>query len=112
VGDGDDGVQHVVHMVQSQPLPTPSEARQLLETHRVKIASWLQEQRARGHGEHVGRYAERLLDRPLPWTTTHQGYQLLRLCETHGSAKVDAVCERSLSFGVLDVPRIARTNWL
>ncbi len=65
-------------------------------------------ERAHKHGEHVGRYAERLLDRPLPWTTMRQGYQLLRLCETYGAAKVDAVCERSLSFDVLDVPRIGR----
>jgi transposase len=65
-------------------------------------------ERAQKQGEHVGRYAERLLDRPLPWTTMRQGYQLLRLCETYGAAKVDAVCERSLSFDVLDVPRIAR----
>ena len=65
-------------------------------------------ERARAQGEHVGRYAERLLDRPLPWTTMRQGYQLLRLCDTYGAAKVDAVCKRSLSFDVLDVPRIGR----
>ena len=56
----------------------------------------------------MGRYAERLFDRPLPWTTMRQGYQLLRLCDTFGADKVDAVCERSLSFEVVDVPRIAR----
>jgi transposase len=65
-------------------------------------------ERARERGQHVGRYAERLFDRPLPWTTMRQGYQLLRLCDTYGAAKVDAVCERALSFDVLDVPRIAR----
>jgi transposase len=65
-------------------------------------------ERAREHGPHVGRYAERLFDRPLPWQVMRQGYQLLRLCDTYGSAKVDAVCERSLSFDVIDVPRIAR----
>lgn len=65
-------------------------------------------ERAHKQGEHVGLYAERLLDRPLPWTTMRQGYQLLRLCDTYGAAKVDAVCKRSLSFDVLDVPRIGR----
>jgi len=64
--------------------------------------------KAHNKGVHVGRYAERLFDRPLPWTTMRQGYQLLRLCDTYGAAKVDAVCERSLSFDVVDVPRIAR----
>jgi hypothetical protein len=53
-------------------------------------------------------YADRLFDRQLPWTMMRQGYQLLRLCDTYGAAKVDAVCERSLSFDVVDVPRIAR----
>lgn len=65
-------------------------------------------ERACKQGEHVGRYAQRLLDRALPWTTMRQGYQLLRLCDTYGTAKVDAVCERALSFDVIDVPRIAR----
>jgi transposase len=65
-------------------------------------------ERARERGPHVGRYAERLLDRPLPWTTMRQGYQLLRLCDTYGSEKVDAVCVRALDFDVIDVPRIAR----
>jgi transposase len=65
-------------------------------------------ERCHKHGPHVGAYAERLFDRPLPWTTMRQGYQLLRLCDTYGAAKVDAVCERSLSFDVVDVPRIAR----
>lgn len=65
-------------------------------------------ERAHKQGPHIGQYAERLFDRPLPWTTMRQGYQLLRLCDTYGADKVDAVCERSLSFDVVDVPRIAR----
>jgi hypothetical protein len=65
-------------------------------------------ERAHNNGPHVGRYAERLFDRPLPWTTMRQGYQLLRLCDRYGAAKVDAVCKRSLDFDVIDVPRVAR----
>ncbi len=64
--------------------------------------------RAHKQGPHVGQYAERLFDRPLPWTTMRQGYQLLRMCDTYGAGKVDAVCQRSLSFDVIDVPRIGR----
>src|SRR5690349_2475518 len=41
VGSDEDGVQHVVQLVQSRPLPTPSGARQLLEAHREQIAAWL-----------------------------------------------------------------------
>ena len=63
---------------------------------------------AQKEGPNIGTYAERLFDRPLPWTTMRQGYQLLRLCKTYGPAKVDAVCQRALGFDVIDVPRIGR----
>jgi hypothetical protein len=64
--------------------------------------------RAREQGEHVGRFAERLLDGPLPWTKMRQGYGLLRLCERYGAARVNALCARALAFDVIDVPRIDR----
>ncbi len=64
--------------------------------------------RAREHGEHVGRFAERLLDGPLPWTKMRQGYGLLRLCERYGAPRVDALCARAMAFDVIDVPRIER----
>lgn len=64
--------------------------------------------RARGLGEHVGVYAERLLAGPLPWMKMRQGYGLVRLCERYGVDKVDALCKRSLAFDVVDVPRLER----
>jgi hypothetical protein len=64
--------------------------------------------RARGLGEHVGIYAERLLAGPLPWMKMRQGYGLIRLCERYGLDKVDALCKRSLAFDVIDVPRLER----
>lgn len=64
--------------------------------------------RARGLGEHLGIYAERLLAGPLPWTKMRQGYGLVRLCERYGAERVDAFCKRSLAFDVIDVPRIER----
>ena len=63
---------------------------------------------ARNRGEHVGRYADRLLDGPLPWTKMRQAYGLLRLCDRYGAERVDALCERALAFEVVDVPRIER----
>jgi hypothetical protein len=65
-------------------------------------------EQAHKQGPHIGEYAERLLNRPLPWTMMRWGYLLLKLCDRYGPAKVDAVCERSLSFDVIDVPRIER----
>ena len=64
--------------------------------------------RSRGLGEHIGVYAERLLAGPLPWIKMRQGYGLIRLCERYGAERVDALCKRSLSFDVIDVPRIER----
>jgi hypothetical protein len=37
-----------------------------------------------------------------------QGYELVRLCDRYGDARVDAVCRRALDFDVVDVPRISR----
>lgn len=64
--------------------------------------------RAKERGPNVGAYAEKLLGGPLPWTTMRQGYELVRLCDRFGDARVDAVCKRSLDFDVVDVPRIAK----
>jgi transposase len=63
---------------------------------------------ARERGEHVGLFAQRLLGGPLPWTTMRQGYALVRLCDRHGNARVDALCKRALEFDVIDVSRIGR----
>jgi transposase len=61
---------------------------------------------AKTKGEHIGIFATRLLDGPLPWMRMRQAYGLLRLCDKHGVAKVDALCARALAFDVLDVRRI------
>ncbi len=64
--------------------------------------------RAKDRGEHIGAFAQRLLGGPLPWTTMRQGYELVRLCDRHGDARVDALCKRALDFDVIDVPRLGR----
>lgn len=64
--------------------------------------------RAKGRGEHVGLFAQRLLGGPLPWITMRQGYELVRLCDRHGDARVDALCKAALDFEVIDVPRIGK----
>lgn len=62
---------------------------------------------ARERGEHVGIYAERLLDRPLPWTTMRQVYALLALCQKYGDGRVEALCQSALAFDVVSVKRLA-----
>lgn len=64
--------------------------------------------RARARGENIGEVAARLLGGPLPWTTMRQGYELLRLCDRFGDARLDALCRRALDFDVIDVPRMGR----
>jgi hypothetical protein len=66
--------------------------------------------RARAHklGDHVGAYADALVGGRDPWMRMRQAYQLVRLCERYGAARVDALCKRSLEHDLVDVPRIDR----
>jgi hypothetical protein len=63
--------------------------------------------KARGRGENIGIYAERLLDGPLPWTKMRQVYALVSLCDKHGDGRVEAVCQSALAFDVISVKRVA-----
>jgi len=63
---------------------------------------------ARQKGQHVGIFAERLLSGPLPWSKMRQAQALIRLCDRHGSERVEAACTRAIAFEVYDVPRIER----
>jgi transposase len=65
-------------------------------------------EKARRAGAHVGRYAERLIEGPLPWTRMRQVYRLLGLVERYGCSRVDQACARSLDLDVVDVMRIDR----
>jgi len=62
---------------------------------------------ARHHGDHVGIYAERLLDDPLPWTRMRAVYRLLGLARRHGDTAVDAACGKALDVDVVNVTKIA-----
>jgi len=64
--------------------------------------------RARARGTHVGLYADKLLGGPLPWTRMRQAYALVRLCDTFGDGRVEAVCQSALAFDVVDVTRVGR----
>ena len=64
--------------------------------------------KARERGTHIGRYAERLLTGPLPWTQMRAAYALLSLCDKFGDGRAEAVCQSALCFDVIDVKRIAR----
>lgn len=59
-------------------------------------------------GEHVGLFATRLLEGPLPWIKMRQAYGLLRLCDRYGVERVNALCARAIAFDVIDVRRVER----
>jgi hypothetical protein len=63
---------------------------------------------AKEQGEHIGHYAERILEGALPWARMRAAYALLRLCEQHGAGRVEAVCQSALAFDVIDVKRLKR----
>jgi len=66
------------------------------------------ERYAETFGEHVGIYAQRLLDSPLPWTKMRAAYRLLHLCKQYNPRHVDEACARALELEVVDVNRISK----
>jgi transposase len=62
--------------------------------------------RARGHGEQVGVYAQRLLDDPLPWTKMRAVYRLLGLVRRYGEGAVNTACAKALELDVVNVTKI------
>jgi hypothetical protein len=64
--------------------------------------------RAAQHGEAVGRFADAILEGPLPWTRMRRVYALLGLCRRFGSVRVQEACTEALGFGLADVKRLGR----
>lgn len=60
------------------------------------------------HGEAVGRFAQALLDVPLPWTSMRRVYALLGLCRRYGDARVQSTCALALAADMHDVRRLSR----
>jgi hypothetical protein len=63
---------------------------------------------ARGHGESIGLYAERLLDSPLPWTRMRLVYALLGLVARFGAEVVELNCRIALEADLLNLKRLRR----
>ena len=63
---------------------------------------------AHKHGEAVGRFAEGLLDCPLPWTSMRRVWALLGLCKRYGDSRVEEACTVALAAEMLDVHRLER----
>jgi len=61
---------------------------------------------ARRVGEHVGRFAERLLAGPFPWSKLRQAQKLLRLANRYGRARLDAACRRAVYYELFNTKRL------
>ena len=61
----------------------------------------------------VGRFAQALLDGPLPWTRMRRVYALLGLCRRFGKERVDEACALALASEMLDVlaPATHARSW-
>jgi len=59
-------------------------------------------------GQHIGLFAEHLLEGHFPWAKLRQGQKLLRLAERYGTARVEAACQRALAVDLIDVTRLER----
>jgi hypothetical protein len=44
----------------------------------------------------------------MPWVKIRQAQALLRLCDSYGQDRVNALCARALCFEVLEVPKLER----
>jgi hypothetical protein len=60
------------------------------------------------HGTAVGRFAEALLDAPLPWTRMRRVFALLGLCRRYGDERVNEACARALDAQMHDFYRLER----
>jgi len=64
--------------------------------------------KAREHGEAVGRFAEKLLAGPLPWTRMRRAYALLGLARRYGSGRVEEACAVALDADMIDIYRLRK----
>ena len=64
--------------------------------------------KAAEHGKAVGRFAEALLNVPLPWTRMRRVFALLGLCRRYGDQRVEEACARALDAEMHDFYRLER----
>lgn len=76
-------------------------------TYAMRDVAFLKRQAAE-QGEAIGRFADALLDVPLPWTRMRRVYALLGLVRRYGAARVEETCRVALSAEMHDVRRLER----
>lgn len=64
--------------------------------------------RATTLGPNVAAFAQKLFEGPLPWARLRAGQKLISLGERYGGERLDAACQRSLAYDLIDVRRVQR----
>lgn len=58
------------------------------------------------NGEAQARFMEALFTGDFPWSKIREAQKLIRLAERYGKARVEAACNRALSFGLINIHRV------
>ena len=58
------------------------------------------------NGEAQGRFMEALFIGDFPWARIREAQKLIRIAERYGASRVEAACNRALSFGLINVSRV------
>jgi hypothetical protein len=66
------------------------------------------ERQAAQHGVHIGRFAARLLEGPLPWARMRQVFALLGLVRRYGAARLEVACQLAVEADMINVHRLRR----
>lgn len=58
------------------------------------------------NGEAQGRFMEALFAGEFPWSRIREAQKLIRLRERYGASRVEAACNRAISFGLFNIHRV------
>jgi transposase len=58
------------------------------------------------NGDAQGRFMEALFAGDFPWSKIREAQKLVRLAERYGNVRVEAACNRALSFGLINIHRV------
>lgn len=64
--------------------------------------------KAKQRGASLGKFTEALLSGAYPWSMLRQAQKLMRLVDKYGAERVDAACQRAISFDLINVKRVER----
>lgn len=64
--------------------------------------------KASEHGEEIGRFAQKLLEGPLPWTRMRRVYALLGFARRYGAERTNHACKAAIEADMIDIYRLKK----